>query len=294
MPPAKTQSPPKRMTRSRAKAVEEKQQTQVIATPGAKAAVPKTTKRKTRADDPPVATEQEGADEVASIPKVKQPAYTQPTRATRGKAKTVEPAKATTNDTAATNAPQTRKRGRPPTVKKDEAAASKVGAQSTGSRTTRGKAAAQQPPPVTTAGVKKKVTFQENIEADKENVIEVRPTSKDGKEVVVQKSTAATSQAPHKGRPAATKAAKNPAASEEYKNKPRAEPLSPKKATQVAKGQGTAEASSTTAAPEQPPMKLLSQSPQKNVATPHKSPAKGGSSGDRTPPSPADELAPSC
>ncbi|KAL9058094.1 MAG: hypothetical protein Q9162_001956 [Coniocarpon cinnabarinum] len=258
------------MTRSRAKAVEEKQQSQVITTAGAKAAAAKTTKRKTRAEDEE--PEDETLESESAIKDLKQPSYSQPTRSTRGRAKANDSAPTTKANGAP--ASKARGQGKAATVKKDQEDPPGITSKAANTRTTRAKAASEKQAPVSKRGAKK-VTFQDEQDADKENLIDPRPNSQHGKENFVGEKASAMSKAPRKARGATAKAAKPTQKAKD--TKPRGEPLSPKKVGQVAKGNATQEAAPVPAQPPQSPLKLLSQSPHKPPVSPQKSPTKPSS-----------------
>ena len=274
------------MTRSRAKAVEEKQQTKVITTAGAKAAATKTTKRKTRADDNNDLDELQNEQVAGAEPK--QPAYSQPTRSTRGKAKAAEP-KTTAQKDATNEAPKTRTRARGGATKDTDETKDDTAAPAPATRGTRGKAVPQKQAPLPAKRPAKKVTFQDDDEADKENIVDIRPSSKDGKEIVIEEKKASMTKAPKRGRPAAPKPTRVATTGKKQVNEePRAAPLSPKKATQVAKGNGND--GSYTVTPPLSPVRPLSQSPQEPAVTPMKSPTKLPQPQTGIPQSPIDKL----
>ncbi|KAB8336869.1 hypothetical protein FH972_021177 [Carpinus fangiana] len=239
VPPA---SPPKRMTRARAKAVEDKTKTTKVSTAGSRAAAAtKTTasKRKTPAED-----EQEAQ---TAAPRPARKVSTKPTLAQSRRGIATKPAaeeNATNNapDAAIDNAAVTKARGRPRknTVSKDPPAP----AQDTMGPSTRTRTRAD---PVTrTIAAKKKVAFQDP-EENKENAAVVG--SKNTKSVkpatsVVSKPVRRTASA------TTTVMGKKPVGKTNSTTTPKARmaPLSPKKETQVAKG-GRAEDEDDTGGP---------------------------------------------
>ena len=277
--PAPPPSPPKRMTRSRAKAVEEKQHTQVVTTAGAKAAAPKTKKQTTRAKDAPAAKSDE--DELA------EPAKSQSKRTARGTAQKANTALKTEADEPANAASKAKGRSRATSVKKDSKNSVPPTAPQVAKRTTRGAAANENTILAAPAksGPKKKVTFQDEQDAEKENIIILDSTSKDQKRTVSEKSIATASQTARKGRAPVPKPVKKDTVQRQI-------PLSPKKPTQIAKGQTGNDYTKEAPVQPQSPGKLLSQS-QKHVPTP-KRPTVGVqqhlSTSQQPPDSPVDEL----
>lgn len=243
MPTAPT-SPPKRMTRARAKAVEEKQNVKTIITPAAKAAksaATKSTKRKTPDD------EELAFPEFAPIggPKLEARAEVQqsakptkvPIRRTGRKQAETEgvsdqqDAKVANKDAAA------KPRGRPRknTITADPPQAALAPEKPIPStRATRARAEANARSQHEAAPPKKKVTFKDE---DKENIVDPSKTkTKDGK---AMKKPTVTALKPV--RKPATKPAAKPAASEQGKalskdeawHENRPQPLSPSKGVQT-------------------------------------------------------------
>ena len=230
-PKAPPASPPKRMTRARAKAVEEKQQSQVAAAAGVKAAAGASRTKTKKTDDQPDYSDHRVKVEGA----VKKPqAKTQAKKTTKSQSKE-------TNDVAIRDqedepASQPSASNRAHSKKQEQRVKPTVTKSATNTRATRGRPEQPKPPqPATKAGTtRKKVTFLDEQEAEKENVIEIRPNSKDGKEVVVKRASSTASQAPQKGRGTSMKS-NNHEVSKRSHAGTNGEPLSPKKASQVAK-----------------------------------------------------------
>lgn len=289
MPKVPPASPPKRMTRARAKAVEEKQQTQVITTAGAKAASAAasntTAKRKTRSDDEPN----------KDVLEKTQPAKPQPKRTTRGKAK-VQASEEPAEEERPIPEPKTRSRGRPTTARNETTASTARTTNTASKRTTRGNTNSQQParPATHTATTRKKVTFQDEQEADKENnIVETKQPIKVERGIVAEKGTATTAQA-RKGEAAPTRRGPNRTKPGlRTTNAPRGEPLSPKKATQVAKATQKEDDIVVSTPGPSSPVKLLGQSPQK-IPTPFSTSTQAkqdsGTTSEEHPDSPVDEL----
>lgn len=262
-PPA---SPPKRMTRARAKAVEEKQQTQVITTAGAKAAVgpSKTAKRKTRTDDEP--SENNATQKASSAAAKKQPAKSQPKRTTKSKPEAIKDNTSEEQEDELAIQPQTRSRGRPNIGQQTSKSSSTKSVTTT--RATRGQAPPKQQAQTSTkiATTRKKVAFQDEQEAEKENVVDISSNPQSDKKPI-KKSPAALSQAPQRGRGAAVvRGSKSNNSKSRTDDGKRGEPLSPKKASQVAKAAPKETTEETSAAMlSKSPCKLPVQSPKKQT-----------------------------
>ncbi len=281
-------SPPKRVTRARAKASDDpasKAKTVKVMTPSVKAATkkdqpaeaPRITKRKTRADD----EQQTNAAEKSVVEELVK---------TRGRAKKVEekiaeqgvadevpkkargrPGKTAEAEEMLSTAPKTR--GRPKKVGAAEESKlpipSEPGKPAPAKITTRTRAAiakstaASKAPAksatIKSAALKKKVTFQDEAEKDKENVpIEV--------EKPATKATGLRAKPIRK--PAATKAVTRSEKAGPAKTQTQADPegegvqpLSPKKVVQVAKSSSIS--SEDELCSSKTPMRALSQSPVK-------------------------------
>ncbi|KAI9656393.1 MAG: hypothetical protein M1831_004645 [Alyxoria varia] len=281
--PAAQSSPPKRMTRARARAVEEKKPTK-ITTPAAKVAstASKRTARNTKTDEN---EEEDQAQESASGKATRAKAKDEPTKMTKPQARVST--KPTTNSAAnaATSkgpvgestgpAPRTRAgRPRKNTTTKDQAP-SVAQSDTTSAPKTRTRAKAETEdlettqPDIKATRVKKKVTFQDEVEGDKENV-EIEPVApkKGAARVKAAKSDDKPATRARGGRKPATRNGPSkrgkPSDEEDVAAKrPRPEPLSPKKETQVAKGNGNSNS--------QPDPPRLLGSPAKR---PHTSPVK--------------------
>ncbi|KAI9702415.1 MAG: hypothetical protein M1836_000894 [Candelina mexicana] len=269
------ESPPKRVTRARARATTDTRTTKkptIITTPAAKAT--RVTKRKTRADE-----EEEPPVIEAPPPPVNK---LEPEKATRGRSKKaasqkqepVEDAK-DGNDEPEPIVEAPKARGRPKkvpvSVSKPASAAKKEEVAPT-RKITRARA-----PAALSVGVaakvpvfKKKVTFQEEPEQGKENVMPLLRNAKKSvasaeKGTVVEKPTGLKAKPVRK--PAATRAAKRgkEAATEvisQEPKKPMIAPLSPKKAVQVAVA-SIASSDEDELCGAKTPTKVLSKSPVK-------------------------------
>lgn len=225
--PVSPASPPKRMTRARAKAVEEKTKTAKVTAPSSRAGTaPKlaATKRKTAVED---------EDDIEAGPT--RPARKVSTKPTVAQSRRGIQAKPTTDSTSVESnhesqpvtVVETRGRPRKGTASKEISAAT----QSTASTAARARTRAE-PISRTTTATKKSVTFQDRDE-DKENA----PIgAAKGKKTA--KPAAGISAKPVRKTPAASTTTKRnaPTARSAASSQPRTAPLSPKKDTQVAKG----------------------------------------------------------
>ncbi|KAI9715444.1 MAG: hypothetical protein M1812_005920 [Candelaria pacifica] len=270
-------SPPKRVTRARARATADTNSTKkptIITTPAAKAT--RVTKRKTR------------ADEEDQLPVMEAPAppvnKSEPVKATRARSKKVASDKQGVADDgkdgkdeleSVVDAPKAR--GRPKKVpvpvskavsrpKKEEVAPTR--------KNTRARAPATQSATVVAAPkasvLKKTVTFQEEPEVGKENVVPLlrnakKPVTSEGKAIVGAKATGLRAKPVRK--PATTRATKRgkEAAVEEKSQQGKklgVAPLSPKKATQVAVA-SAASSDEDELCGAKAPTKSLSKSPVK-------------------------------
>ncbi|KAI9713696.1 MAG: hypothetical protein M1828_001385 [Chrysothrix sp. TS-e1954] len=236
-------SPPKRMTRARAKAVEEKQKTTKITTPAAKAAAEaaKTAKGKARSQGASIAkagdakaVEDDKAEDVVDPQlgaEAQRGAPAEPGSMKNVPKKKVDQA----SQPPATAAPKPRGRPRKNTVTENAEVVDNVTAappaRSTKAKTTVTTRAA---PSSRSATVKKQVTFQDGGENDKENVDTGAAKGSAGRKPVKP-----AGKAPVRAPPArSTRAAK---AAEGSKRQTHTKPLSPKKPQQVAKGLGEAQ-----------------------------------------------------
>lgn len=241
--PSRAQSPPKRMTRSRAKATDDTtapKPTKITA--AAAKAVAATTKRKTRADedeDQGREVEEEG-DVVGSSMQVDEPIVTRKCntsaapKVTRATASTVSTTNKTGQSTAARGG-----RGRPSKASSTRAATTKdtTTDEAPTTRSTRARAASvtetvtENERQETTAKrpvLKKKVTFAEG-ESDKENAVQVS-AKKQGA------TTDADKQSGMKAKPvrsAATRGREGARGGGARRHAPRPQPLSPRKNVQV-------------------------------------------------------------
>ncbi|KAI4194976.1 MAG: hypothetical protein LQ350_007462 [Teloschistes chrysophthalmus] len=304
MPPKRKQtpdmptSPPKRVTRARAKKdVDAKAETRITtasARASAKKKNNKTEAMKPSADLPQVNEDEEMTEEpeqaaatkepVVEAPKTRgKPKVTRNTPATATKvtaASSTAPAKSTRSQSNSTSAAAVSKheqppkpRGRPKKAVEPEATiASETIAEDVAPgppvKATRGRAAAAATKPITTrtraaaAVPKKKVKFDDQSEQDKEN----QPLVANLQEKPLPKATGLRAKPVRK--PAATKtstrgtkAQKNDQQLEEDASKQNPLPLSPKKITQVAKTPSVG--SEDELAPQKTPLKPLTTSPSK-------------------------------
>jgi len=290
-------SPPKRITRARAKAPDaDKAKSKVtqVTTPSAKAlaekknaSAPKTNKRKSRADDEAGVGVQDHEPEVPVVEQPMKEAEAKPTRqkkAPRQRAdgtdrKTADAPKPKSRQTKAvavekptTEAPKTR--GRPKRTAVEQPTEQVEGEQGKFvepepiKKTTRGRSAATKlkslPAQSKVSITKKKVQFQEG--SDKENIpIETQAPKKSAMKSAGLKAKPvrkpAVPRASTRGRKAMKEALDN---GEEHK-KAEALPLSPKKANQVAKAPSTSSEDELSGA--KTPVRALSKSPTKGPST---------------------------
>jgi hypothetical protein len=286
-------SPPKRVTRARAKVTEEPEhgvKTTIITTasarvaaitkPPAKTAKPAaSTKRKTRAEvveasndaqlEEPVAaaipeppktrgrTKKTVKDTTEAAPLLELPSSN---RGRKVKADMV-------SEEAIAPAPKPRTRAKKITEKELELTVQESSEKPTKTRATRSRGTAPREKvatePVAKAGAsRKKVTFQEGGLDDKENIATIQTTLKKA-----QTKTLGLNAKPV--RPAATRGsvrAKKPAGSTGMTERP--QPLSPKKVTQVAKSGSISSEDELSA--DKLPVELLLRSPVKPLSTPRK------------------------
>lgn len=270
-------SPPKRMTRARAKAAEEGKKPTKITTPAARAASAASKKTQQVATDPSQGGLEENRNTKTGASKPTKPQARGKARSktlATSRAKPEERSEEPESNTCSVQSDGQNIRGRRSAAISAATSLNEAAPAEALTTRTRARAETSRATAATkSTSSKKKVTFEDGLQEDKENIVEDRPTTRrgnTGRKTAAANQSATGSRAAKKppARSGPTKRSKA-AENDESNKRPRPEPLSPKKEVQVAKGNQDVSEDVLTS-PEKfgfgSPLKSVLKSPQRSTA----------------------------